>query len=130
MPNFAPKRLGEIQNGQNWVFQIFSYHFGVKNWKKFRTAKIGHSEFFQTILVQVQRTWKNLGMAKIGHSEFFPTIFVQRTWKNLGMAKIGHSKFFPTILGQKKMGRNLEKCKAYIGPIKKHCCCQDSYRDR
>ena len=44
---FGVERLEEIQNSQNWVFQIVSNHFGAKSWKKFRLAKIWHSDFFK-----------------------------------------------------------------------------------
>ena len=43
---FFPKRLVQIQNGQKWLFQIFSNIFSQKDWYKFRIAKNGHSKFF------------------------------------------------------------------------------------
>ena len=43
--NFSQKRLVQIQNGQNWLFQILSDNFSQKDWYKFRMAKNGHFNF-------------------------------------------------------------------------------------
>ena len=43
------------------LFKPFSVQ---KDWKKFRMAKIRHSEFIQTFLVQ--KEWKKFRTAKIG----------------------------------------------------------------
>ena len=41
-----PNELGSI-----WTY-FFKNHLVQKDWKKFGTAKIGHSEVFETILVE------------------------------------------------------------------------------
>ena len=58
------KRWEEIQNGQKWLFQIFSNNFSQKDGKKLGMVKIRYSEFIQTFLVL--KEWKKFGMDKIG----------------------------------------------------------------
>ena len=46
--HFGKKIFEKSQNSQNWPFQINLDHFGRKYWKDCKTAKIGHSESIQT----------------------------------------------------------------------------------
>ena len=49
----AEKLSEKNQNGQKWLFQIFSDNFSQKNWYKFGTAKNGYSKFFLTIFLYI-----------------------------------------------------------------------------
>ena len=100
----------KTQNGQKWLFQIFSDNFFQKDWYKLETAKNGHSKFFLKIFPK--KTGINLGQSKMAIPNFFQQFFPKRLidWYKFGMAILS---FFPTIF-PKKTGINLEQPKMGI----------------
>ena len=123
---------------QNWPFWIFKNYFVQKHWQKFGMAKIGHSIFFQTMLVQkiLEEIWNgqrsafhfflNHSNAKIleeiwnGQNGSFWIIFEPYQWKKMGrnleQVKLGILNISESFWC-KTIGRSSEKCKVYIGPM-------------
>ena len=64
----------------------FLNNFSQKDGKKFGIAKIRHSEFIQTLLVQ--KDLQNFGMAKIRHSKFIQTFWCLKNGRNLEWPKL------------------------------------------
>ena len=74
---FSPKRLVQIQNDQNWPFQVFSDSFPQKDW-----ILIQNSQNWPFQIFFPKKTGTNSEWPKMAIPNFFPTIFPKKTGTN------------------------------------------------